>query len=95
MITKQQIEHIANLARLSISEEEKEGYASDLTRILDYFEKLEKVDTSGVIPIKQITGLKNKTRNDEFSEDGFSGQGKILNNAPLKKDKFIKVKSVL
>lgn len=92
-ITKQQIEHIAELARLGITEQEKEKYVSDLGRILDYFKKLEQVDTSQIQPIKQITGLHNTIRQDESIIN--TEQEKILTNAPARKNKFIKVKSVL
>lgn len=92
-ITKEQIEHIAQLARLGISDEEKEKYAAELSRILDYFKKLEQVDTKDVLPIKQVVGINNVTREDESS--AFENREKIVSNAPATEGKFIKVKSIL
>lgn len=92
-ITTQQIEHIAKLARLGITEQEKEKYAKELANILDYFKKLEQADTTDILPIKQITGLKNRTRDDII--DSFSAQETILDNAPARKNRFVKVKSIL
>lgn len=92
-ITTQQIEHIAKLARLGITEQEKEIYAKELADILDYFKKLEQADTTDILPIKQITGLKNRTRDDII--DPNSCQEAILHNAPAKKNRFVKVKSIL
>lgn len=92
-ITTQQIEHIAKLARLGITEQEKEKYAKELANILDYFKKLEQADTTDILPIKQITGLKNRTRDDII--DSFSAQEAILDNALARKNRFVKVRSIL
>lgn len=92
-ITTQQIEHIVKLARLGITEQEKEKYAKELANILDYFKKLEQADTTDILPIKQITGLKNRTRDDIIVS--FFDQEAILNNAPARKNRFVKVKSIL
>lgn len=92
-ITKDQIEHIAKLARLGITEEERNKYAIDLARILDYFQKLEQVDTEDIVSIAQITGLRDIIREDAIVV--FDNQEEILRNSPDKKDKFLKVKSVL
>lgn len=92
-IGKEQIEHIAKLARLGISEEEKEQYAKDLARILDYFKKLERADTEDVTPIAQITNLRNIVRQDKGID--FKDKEIIIRNSPEQKDNFIKVKSIL
>lgn len=93
IIGKEEIQHIAKLARLGISEEEKEQYAKDLARILDYFKKLERVDTEDVTPIAQITNLRNIVRQDKGID--FKDKEIILRNSPEQKDNFIKVKSIL
>lgn len=94
-ITIQDIEHIAALARLGITDEEKEQYATDLARILDYFEKLKNADTADIQPIQQITNLDNITRDDKEKSTDDTLQEKLLENAPTRKNNFIKVKSVL
>jgi len=94
-ITPQKIEHIATLARLGITDEEKERYTADLARILDYFERLKNADTEGVEPIRQITNLDDITRDDIAEIHDTSLREKILENAPGRKHNFIQVKSVL
>ena len=87
--------HIATLARVGVSEKDVEKYQHDLSEILDYFKKLEELDVEGVEPIGHITGMLNKFRNDANEDFGSKGKEAILNNAPEKKDEYIKVKSVL
>lgn len=94
-ITPEKIEHIATLARLGITDEEKKKYAADLARILDYFEKLKSVDTDGIQPIQQITNLDNITRDDKEQTPDATLPEKLLENAPTQRHNFIKVKSVL
>ena len=90
----EQVEHIANLARLDLTKEEKEKFSKQLSSILDYVEKLKEVDTTGVEETSQVTGLKNSVRPDEFNESSDVEIGDILNNAPDKEGNLFKVKSV-
>lgn len=64
-LTKEQVEHIARLARLGLTPEEIEKYQTELSSILDYVEKLNEVDTENVEPTAQVTGLKNVMREDK------------------------------
>ncbi|MFH0851377.1 MAG: Asp-tRNA(Asn)/Glu-tRNA(Gln) amidotransferase subunit GatC [Candidatus Peregrinibacteria bacterium] len=59
-----QVRHIAKLTRLTLSDKEVEKFSRELTQILDYIEKLKEVDTKGVAPMSQITGLNNIVRTD-------------------------------
>ncbi|MDD5103822.1 MAG: Asp-tRNA(Asn)/Glu-tRNA(Gln) amidotransferase subunit GatC [Candidatus Peribacteraceae bacterium] len=59
-----QVRHIAKLARLTLSDKEVSKFSRELTQILDYIGKLKEVDTKGVEPMTQITGLGNITRHD-------------------------------
>jgi len=93
-ISKEQVENIAKLARISLTEEEKVKYQTELSSILDWVEKLNEVDTKDVEPIGQITDLKNVLSEDKV-EDYPVPREEILKNAPMKKDGFIKVKKVL
>ena len=97
-IDKKQVEHIAELARIKLSAEEKEKFSKELSQILDYFETLKKVDTKNVSPISQITGIKNVLREDEEEKiekkDRDARREKILKNVPEKEREYIKVKSV-
>ena len=63
-LTKQEVLHIAKLARLELKDEEVEKFRTQLSSILEYVGQLSKVDTQGVEPIAQITGLQNILRED-------------------------------
>jgi aspartyl-tRNA(Asn)/glutamyl-tRNA(Gln) amidotransferase subunit C len=95
MLNKEEIIHIANLARIGVKEEEIAGYQKDLSAVLDYFKELEELDTNDVQSISHITGMDNVYRNDVVEEYGEIGVKNILDNAPETKDGQIKVKSVL
>lgn len=64
-LTKDQVQKIAHLARLQLTEEELERYVSQLTDILSYVEMLKELNTEGVPETSQVTGLTNVTRKDE------------------------------
>ncbi|MBI3397242.1 Asp-tRNA(Asn)/Glu-tRNA(Gln) amidotransferase subunit GatC [Candidatus Woesebacteria bacterium] len=67
------IEHVALLARLTLSSEEIERFGNQLSKIVDYVHELDEVDTSGIEPTSQTTGLKNVYRADKLkTEDGLS-----------------------
>lgn len=66
MITKDEVRHIAKLAKLQLTEAETEKYAGQLSQILDFFGQLQEVDTENVPETSQVTGLKNITRKDEI-----------------------------
>ncbi len=63
-ISKENIEHIASLARLSLTEEEKDLFGSQLSSILDYMEKLNELDTTDVEPTSHVLPLSNVMRDD-------------------------------
>ncbi len=97
-INKKQVEHIAELARIKLSDKEKEKFSKELSQILDYFETLKKVETKNVSPISQATGIKNVLREDEEEKIEKQARDKrrkrILENVPEKEGEYIKVKSV-
>jgi len=95
MISKEQMEHIAKLARIELAKEEKEKLTNELSSILDYFEKLNQIDTSKVGPINQVTGLLNITRGDEIRSTKSEIRNKILKEAPSKKGDYYKVPKIL
>lgn len=66
MITKDEVKHIAKLAKLKISEAELEKYTGQLSPILDFFGQLQEIDTENVEETSQVTGLKNIYRKDEI-----------------------------
>ena len=105
MISKKQVEHIAKLARMELTEEEKEKFTKELSSILGYVEKLGKADTSKAKIIAQITGLENVMSEDEFTPTSRRGRQKtenrkqkvkkLLKEAPSKKGDYIKVPKIL
>lgn len=92
-ISKQEVEHIAKLARIEISEKEKELYTKQLASILDYVGELKKVNTQDIKPTHHVVGIVNAGRGDEVKE--FKDKEKILKQAPKREGDFWKVKAVL
>lgn len=90
MITKEEVKHIAGLARLGLSGKEVEKFQDELSSILSYFEKLQKLDVSGAAATSHPSAVKNVMRRDEAKGNpAKAGQGKkILGD-------FLKVKSIL
>ncbi len=95
MLSKEEIEKIAKLARIGLREENIEKYRKDLSAILDYFKKLAELDTENVEPIGHITGKINSVRLDIVDNCEEAKRQAILANAPEIKDDKYKVKSIL
>lgn len=97
-ITKKEVEHIARLARIKLGEKEKEKMASELGAILGYIDKLKEVNTEGVEPISNITGMENVLRKDEPMKKPLAEQAadamKLVKMTPESKDNFVKVPAV-
>lgn len=91
-ISKEQIEHLARLARLNISEEEKGKYCKQISAILDYFKELQELDTENVEPLAQVFELKNVARDDKVKQ--IFSQDKVLAEAPEIEKRQIKVRPV-
>lgn len=64
-LSKEEIQHIAELSRLNLSAEEEEKYRNQLGSILDYVKMLEEVKTKGIEPTAQVSGLMDVFREDE------------------------------
>jgi aspartyl/glutamyl-tRNA(Asn/Gln) amidotransferase C subunit len=96
MISKQEVQHIAKLARLGISEKETEKFQKELSSILDYVEKLKKVDVSKVEAISHPFRIENVVREDEKRREKTKSESqKLIEMAPETKNGYIKVKSIL
>lgn len=91
-ISKEEIEHVAQLARLELTDGEKEKFTQEIGEILNFVEELNLADTSEVETVSQISGLANIARADEITNE--NNRDKMLQNAPEQKDGFIKVKKV-
>jgi aspartyl-tRNA(Asn)/glutamyl-tRNA(Gln) amidotransferase subunit C len=81
-LTKDQVRHIAKLARLRLTDEEVEKFAPQLTSILQYVDMLQEVDTSKVEPTAQVTGQTNSLREDVIRTQSTSPDA-LLAASPL------------
>lgn len=92
-ISVQDVEHIANLARLELTEAEKETYSMQLSAILDYFEKLSDLDTKSVPPLSHPLDLENTFQSDQAVES--APPQAVLSNAPDQADDCFRVPVIL
>ncbi len=92
-VTKADVENIAKLARLSVTEEEKEKFVDQVNQILTYVEKLNEIDTDDIEPLSHTLDLKNVFREDVVKPS--LSQEKALENAPAKTDRFFRVPKVV
>lgn len=88
-ISIKDVEHVARLARLSLTEDEKKLYAEQLGRIIDSFNELSQLDTTGVEPMCHALPIVNVLREDEVVES--LGHDKLLANAPAAENGFFHV----
>jgi len=93
-LTIDNIEQIAKLARLELSEEEKNRYAEQLSVVLDYIEMLNEIDTEGVEETSQVTGLDDVVRDDEEQEISDKARKNFLDLFPEKERNLLKVKGI-
>ncbi len=91
-IDKKTIEYLAELSRIKLEPKEEEKLIKDLQKILDHFDELKSLDTSGVEPMNGGTELKNAFREDEERTNTNQGQG--TEAFPELKDGFLKVPPV-
>ncbi|ENH95726.1 asparaginyl/glutamyl-tRNA amidotransferase subunit C [Gracilibacillus halophilus YIM-C55.5] len=92
-ISKEEVKHVANLARLALSDEEVETMTKQLGDIINYAELLNELDTDNVEPTTHVLDLKNVMRNDEPKE--WIRKEDALKNAPDQEDGQFRVPSIL
>lgn len=92
-ITKEQVLHVAHLARLAITDEEAEKMTKELDAIIGYAELLNELDTDNVEPTTHVLDLKNVMREDEPRK--WIDREDALKNAPDKKNGQFRVPSIL
>ncbi|MCI9540582.1 MAG: Asp-tRNA(Asn)/Glu-tRNA(Gln) amidotransferase subunit GatC [Lachnospiraceae bacterium] len=88
-ITDEIIEYVGILAKLELSEEEKEQAKQDMEKMLDYIGQLNTLDTEGVEPMSHVFPIQNVFREDIVTNP--DGSEEILSNAPAKKDRSFMV----
>ena len=92
-ITSNDVQRLADLSSLHLSDSEVQALQGDLERIIKYIEQLGELDTTGVEPTYQVTGLENVWRDDEVVSD--VGRDALLALAPDQQNDQVKVPKVL
>jgi aspartyl-tRNA(Asn)/glutamyl-tRNA(Gln) amidotransferase subunit C len=95
MITKEEVEHLAKLARLGLTEKEMKEIQKDLSLILDYFNLLKEINTEEIEPTSHPILTKPYLRKDEVLKSPSEKIQKLIEMAPQKEKGYIKVKSIL
>ena len=92
-LSREKVLHIAELAKLGITEEEIELFGEQLSEILDYFEMLNRLDTEAIPPTAQAIDVRNVTRSDVVRASMTPEQ--VLANAPRRQEDYFRVKPIL
>ncbi len=92
-ITRKEVDHVARLARLELSEDEKETMTRQLDRILGYVDKLNELDTSTVEPTSHVIPMVNVMREDEVRPS--LAPDDAMCNAPDREDAFFRVPRII
>ncbi len=94
-ITRKEVDYVAKLARLELSEEEKDRFTGQLGSILEYIGQLNRLDTKDIPPTSHVLSLKNVWRDDEMKPCPSEVREALLANAPEREGDFFKVKKVI
>ncbi|MDP2853950.1 MAG: Asp-tRNA(Asn)/Glu-tRNA(Gln) amidotransferase subunit GatC [Smithellaceae bacterium] len=92
-LTTQNVEYVAKLARLEVTNQEKEKFTAQLNDILLYIDKLNELDTTGVAPMSHAIAVTNAFREDKVAES--LGTQRALANAPDARGEFFRVPKVI
>lgn len=92
-LSREEVKHLALLARLGLSEDDVERFREQLSNILDNFEILQQVDTANVAPTAHSIALENILRDDESTPSLPAEE--VLSNAPNREEDYFKVRAVL
>ena len=93
-LSRDDVLHLARLARISLSDDEVAEFSGELSEILQYVEMLGAVDVSGLKPTNQVTGLTNVMREDVVKDYGYSSDD-LVKIVPVIQDNQIKVKRMI
>lgn len=92
-ITSDQVEHVANLARLNLTEEEKIKFTKEMKEIIGFANKLNELDTKGIEPSAHVIPMNNVFREDKV-EPSYDRE-KIISNAPTSENGCFKVPKIV
>ncbi len=93
MISKEDVDHVALLGRLELTEQERDMYTKQLNDILEHFQSLERLDTENVQPTAHVLPLKNVFREDWVGQH--ISREDALANCPDRDDNFFKVPKIV
>ncbi len=94
-VSSKEVERIAALAKINLTEQEKEKFSKELSDILGYIEQLQEVDTENVKPVAQISSMVNVFRKDAARNCDEEGIRTMIKNFPDRESRFVKVKKIL
>ncbi|TAK33342.1 MAG: Asp-tRNA(Asn)/Glu-tRNA(Gln) amidotransferase subunit GatC [Chloroflexota bacterium] len=92
-LSREQVQYVAHLARLGISEDEIERFAEQLSAILEHFATIQQIDTEAIPPTALVVALQDVMRDDVVTPS--YPRDVILANAPREEDGYLRVKAVL
>lgn len=94
-LTKEDVLHVAKLAKLELTEAEIEKFTPQLSNVLDHFSELSEVDTKDVEPTSQTTGLEDVYRADELKSENTLTQEEAISGTDKIHNGYFKVKAIL
>lgn len=94
-LNKQDVLHVAKLAKLKLTDAEVEKFLDQLSSVINHFEELNEVDTSNTEPTNQTTGLENVFRNDEIKSNQIFSQDTALSGSEEVYNGYFKVPAIL
>ena len=92
-LTRQEVQHLAQLARLRLTDDEEAQLTGELSRILEFMDKLNQLDTTAVEPLAHVIDIVNAFRDDEVTNQ--PSPEAILANAPATDQSFFQVPKIL
>jgi aspartyl-tRNA(Asn)/glutamyl-tRNA(Gln) amidotransferase subunit C len=92
-LTRDEVRHVALLARLRLTDEEEGRFTEQLGKILEYVNALERVDTAGIDPMAHTLDLVNALRDDRVTND--RNTEALLANAPAADENFFQVPKII
>lgn len=93
MIDPEQVQKVAHLARLELTLEQQEQFTGQLSKILEYVEQLNELDTTDVPPTTRAIDVSNVTREDEIRP--YTDKEALLEQAPAREDDYFRVPQIL
>jgi aspartyl-tRNA(Asn)/glutamyl-tRNA(Gln) amidotransferase subunit C len=92
-VSKDQVRHVAKLARIAMTDEELDPMTGEINGVLDWIEQLGEVDATGVEPMTSVVEAKLHRREDAVTDGGYPDR--VLKNAPQREDGFFTVPKVV